>query len=118
MDDSLLIRSAESLGRMIGALQRQLDGASKKSNEASGFTGVFGVDERNDGSRGGGTTDRAVKNSGPKASRSKAANKGGSRSGATKVRSTSDRKSKRAAKSAGAKKSGASARKSTKRSRG
>ena len=32
MDDSLLIRSAESLGRMIGSLQRQLDGASRKLN--------------------------------------------------------------------------------------
>jgi hypothetical protein len=30
MDDSLLIRSAESLGRAIGSLQRQLDGASKR----------------------------------------------------------------------------------------
>ena len=27
MDDSLLVRSAESLGRMIGTLQRQLDAA-------------------------------------------------------------------------------------------
>ncbi len=29
-DDSLLLRSAESLGRVIGALQRQLDGATKR----------------------------------------------------------------------------------------
>ena len=29
-DDSALLRSAEALGRMIGALQRQLDGATKK----------------------------------------------------------------------------------------
>ena len=29
-DDSLLLRSAESLGRMIGALQRQLDSASHR----------------------------------------------------------------------------------------
>jgi hypothetical protein len=29
MDDSLLIRSAESLGRMIGSLQRQLDAARR-----------------------------------------------------------------------------------------
>ena len=29
-DDSLLLRSAESLGRVIGALQRQLDGATRK----------------------------------------------------------------------------------------
>jgi hypothetical protein len=29
-DDSLLLRSAESLGRVIGALQRQLDGATRR----------------------------------------------------------------------------------------
>ena len=29
-DESLLLRSAESLGRVIGALQRQLDGATKR----------------------------------------------------------------------------------------
>jgi hypothetical protein len=29
-DDSLLLKSAESLGRMIGALQRQLDTASRR----------------------------------------------------------------------------------------
>jgi hypothetical protein len=29
-DDSMLLRSAESLGRVIGALQRQLDDATKR----------------------------------------------------------------------------------------
>jgi hypothetical protein len=29
-EDSLLLRSAESLGRVIGALQRQLDGATRR----------------------------------------------------------------------------------------
>jgi hypothetical protein len=29
-DESLLMRSAETLGRMIGTLQRQLDGATKR----------------------------------------------------------------------------------------
>ena len=47
MDDSLLIRSAESLGRMIGSLQRQLDGASKKLN--SGVQSLTG--EEDDGIR-------------------------------------------------------------------
>lgn len=28
-DDSLLLKSAESLGRIIGTLQRQLDGATR-----------------------------------------------------------------------------------------
>ena len=124
MDDSLLIRSAESLGRMIGSLQRQLDGASKKLNEgAGGFAGMFSVDGNSDGDRGGRATG-GVKSSRTKAVRAKAADKGGSKSGATKVRSTADRKSKRAAKSAAAKTSAgrsrsgasrASARKSTKR---
>ncbi len=31
-EESLLIRSAESLGRMIGSLQRQLDVAARKAN--------------------------------------------------------------------------------------
>lgn len=33
-DDSLLLRSAESLGRVIGALQRQLDSATKRLQDA------------------------------------------------------------------------------------
>lgn len=35
-DDSLLLRSAESLGRVIGALQRQLDGATKRLTKPDG----------------------------------------------------------------------------------
>ena len=35
-DDSLLLRSAESLGRVIGALQRQLDGATKRLADTAG----------------------------------------------------------------------------------
>ena len=42
-DDSLLIRSAESLGRMIGALQRQLDAARQLT------LGADGADGRGDG---------------------------------------------------------------------
>ena len=34
-DESLLMRSAESLGRMIGTLQRQLDGATKRLSETA-----------------------------------------------------------------------------------
>jgi hypothetical protein len=36
IDDSLLIRSAESLGRMIGSLQRQLDAARALTQRADG----------------------------------------------------------------------------------
>jgi len=35
MEDSLLLRSAESLGRMIGSLQRQLDGVAKKTMDGT-----------------------------------------------------------------------------------
>lgn len=35
-DDSLLLRSAESLGRVIGALQRQLDGVTKRLSDTTG----------------------------------------------------------------------------------
>jgi hypothetical protein len=39
-DDSLLLRSAESLGRVIGALQRQLDGATKRLSYVDGDGGT------------------------------------------------------------------------------
>jgi hypothetical protein len=34
-DDSLLVRSAESLGRVIGSLQRQMKGTSKRVSNAT-----------------------------------------------------------------------------------
>src|SRR4051812_45144666 len=34
-EDSILLRSAESLGRVIGSLQRQLDGATVRFSEAA-----------------------------------------------------------------------------------
>jgi hypothetical protein len=34
-EESTLLRSAETLGRMIGALQRQLDGATKRLSPAA-----------------------------------------------------------------------------------
>jgi len=34
-DESLLIRSAETLGRTIGSLQRQLDGATRRLSETA-----------------------------------------------------------------------------------
>jgi hypothetical protein len=34
-DESLLMRSAETLGRMIGTLQRQLDGATKRLSKTA-----------------------------------------------------------------------------------
>ena len=40
-DQSLLLRSAESLGRVIGALQRQLDGAAKRLASTNGAWGAI-----------------------------------------------------------------------------
>jgi len=34
-DDSLLVRSAESLGRVIGTLQRQMQGTTKRLSDAT-----------------------------------------------------------------------------------
>ena len=89
-DGSLLIRSAESLGRVIGSLQRQLDGASKK----------LGVN----GHAVGRPAQKQGKTASGQAAKTKTA-KGASESAATKTRATADRKSKRASKAAVAKKS-------------
>lgn len=108
VEDALLIRSAESLGRMIGSLQRQLEGASKKFSAADAmkFFGADGDGHAGDGHKTDGHKPRnaggAVKESRRMARNGQA--KGGSKSGVTKVRSTADRKSKRAAPSAAAKK--------------
>ena len=77
-DESLLLRSAETLGRMIGSLQRQLDDATKRLSGAGAAKG-------------------------PRTPRAKQA-KSASTSGATRIRTTDDRKSTRASKSAAAKK--------------
>jgi hypothetical protein len=45
-DDSILLRSAESLGRVIGALQRQLDGATKRLSQTSGDSAASRVKRR------------------------------------------------------------------------
>ena len=95
-DESLLIRSAESLGRMIGSLQRQLDGAGKRISETADdvmgnlpdmpFSGGKGASQRS------GTAKRKKKNtSGTKktAARKRPARKSAARartSGATKAR--------------------------------
>lgn len=95
-EDSLLIRSAESLGRMIGTLQRQLDDASRKLSPRP-----FVPDATADGDGHAKSATVSVRTPG----RAAQAKKSPSKSGATKIRSTADRKSKRASKSAAAKKS-------------
>jgi hypothetical protein len=102
-DESLLIRSAESLGRMIGTLQRQLDGATKVLNSSGGSASKATMDDDNAAGTRQGTRKAAAARS-TRAARS--TGKGTGRSGATKVKSTADRKSTRASKSAAAKKSG------------
>jgi hypothetical protein len=88
-NDSLLIRSAESLGRMIGSLQRQLDAARHLTDRADSeqFRGNGHVPARQSG--GTAKTQRKTKSGGT----SKTAG----------TLSAADRKSKRAAKSAATK---------------
>jgi hypothetical protein len=96
-EESLLLRSAESLGRMIGSLQRQLDDASRKLPRGFMMPPLAGAD---------GQSKRATSSvTNPRTSANARSQKSASKSGATKVRSTADRKSKRASKSAAAKKS-------------
>jgi hypothetical protein len=42
-DDSALLRSAEALGRMIGALQRQLDGAARRLSRSTAAKATSGA---------------------------------------------------------------------------
>ena len=100
-DDSLLIRSAESLGRMIGSLQRQLDAARQLA----------------------GPTPRLVNGDmQPQAADERKRVRKAATANATKTRPIGDGKSKRAARSAparkGAKRSRSGAKRSAKSSRG
>lgn len=97
VDDSLLIRSAESLGRMIGSLQRQLEAARHLTDRADGaeFRGNGHVPARQSG--GTAKTQRRAKTQ----RKTKSA-----QSDAGTKHAAADRKSKRAAKSAAAKTAG------------
>ncbi len=69
-EESVLLRSAESLGRMIGTLQRQLDGASRSMAAATGD--VMGVLANGNGAAVRGTrptTRKAAKPAKPAAAR-------------------------------------------------
>ena len=113
-DESVLVRSAETLGRMIGSLQRQLDGAAKKLAASNGNGARPSANGNTPTNKRGAMAKTTASR---KPSRSAAgAGKGGGNSDATKTRSTADRKSKRASKSAAAKKTAgrAGARKSKK----
>ena len=102
VDDSVLIRSAETLGRMIGTLQRQLDGTTRRVSSA------LDDSDRRVPAEGNGhrESNRKTETAPTKArSRVRAAGVGRTSSGAKKTQSAADRKSKRASKSAQAKKS-------------
>jgi chromatin remodeling complex protein RSC6 len=104
-EDTLLIRSAESLGRMIGSLQRQLDGVSRKIPTSARASSLLGIDEYEDNDRAT-TRKKTTKKTGmaKKTKGATRAGKGGGKSGAKKTQSTADRTSKRASKSAAARK--------------
>ena len=96
VDDSVLIRSAETLGRMIGSLHRQLDSAKKRFSGPAGDS-VKRIPLRANGHNGG-SGSAEVTRAKPQG-RKRAANAGRASSAATKKRPTADRKSKRASKS-------------------
>ena len=85
-DESLLMRSAESLGRMIGTLQRQLDGATKR----------LAVSADNDSRSGGGARKGGRKRmAGRRTSAAKPARKTSGRSVKTKTRGAAKHAKKR-----------------------
>ena len=89
-DDSLLIRSAESLGRMIGTLQRELDAARQLTGRAAdAYSRRDGHDADTRGSTGK-----------TKATTATRATKAKTKSASTAARSTSGRTVQRRSKSA------------------
>ena len=87
-DESLLLRSAESLGRVIGALQRQLDGATKRlsatASEAwDGLPPLPGGKAPRRGTKKRGAT---TKSAGAKKTKSAAGKKARKRTAAKKTR--------------------------------
>ena len=74
-DESLLMRSAESLGRMIGTLQRQLDGATRR----------LAVTADEDSRTGGGTRKRTSKATGGQRRKSPAPSRKSARPAARKT---------------------------------
>ena len=100
-DDSLLIRSAESLGRVIGTLQRQLDAARHLTGRGTGTEFSANGHRREPNLAVAGKAQRKAKSARP-------AKAGGTSAAA-------DRKSKRAAKSAARKTAAGRTRSGTKR---
>lgn len=103
-EESLLMRSAESLGRMIGTLQRQLDGATKRLSETADDVGDAMPDVPFVGSGGSG----ARKGGARKGARKRSP----SRTGAASARTATGTRSART-RSAGSRKAGQSRRRTT-----
>jgi hypothetical protein len=101
-NDSLLIRSAESLGRVIGSLQRQLDAARHLTGRATSAEFIA------DGHRSMRQRDLTTE------AKTQRKTKSARPSDASRTRAASDRKSKRAARPA-AKKTSTRRRSATKR---
>jgi hypothetical protein len=97
VDDSVLIRSAETLGRMIGSLHRQLDSAKKRFSGPA-VAGVKRIPLRANGHNGGNGS-AEVTRAKPQGRKRTASTRHAS-SAATKKQPTADRKSKRPSKSA------------------
>ena len=85
-DQSLLLRSAESLGRMIGSLQRQLDGATKRLALASDSGEATNPPARADKAARRGTKKRSASTKGASAKKSGAAKKAKKTATARKTR--------------------------------
>lgn len=105
-DESLLKRSAQSVGRMIGTLQRQLDGAGKRISETAddvmGSLPDIPLGGGKSGSRRSGATakrkKKATKRTKRTAARKRSANKGTARarkSGSSQTRRTTRSSKKR-----------------------
>jgi hypothetical protein len=92
-DESVLVRSAESLGRMIGSLQRQLDGATKRLSETADDV----VEMMPDIPSGGGKSSRK-RATGKKKTKPATARKRTARQGASASRKSSPSRARSAAK--------------------
>ena len=102
-DESLLIRSAESLGRMIGSLQRQLDVAGKRISESAddvmGSLPDIPLGGGSDVSRTSGTKrKKKKKTTGTKSAAARKRSPGKTTAGARKTGSSRTRRTTRSAK--------------------
>lgn len=94
-EDSVLLRSAETLGRVIGSLQRQLDGATKRVSGTA--AGVINMLPARKGKGNGSTRNGGIRKSAPARAR-KTASAGVKRTSTRAAKTTAARKTTRAKK--------------------